>query len=251
MISQTEIQKDIDFILWSAQLKEIYRYQKQKFWEDETAQHEQAMQAYPFLTENEKLPTSESDAEHSWHIADIALIIGPRFPQLDLGKCVMLAVIHDKLEIITGDEDPLGKNGDGKDTHAFNAHKKALKKEREKQALAHYLTQVNAEAKPLQEKLFTEEMALSSPESQFVKALDRLQPLTYILKRKAGQMQDDHIAFSIRHTGQCKEYFPPLAPYHDALIERLLQSIADYRKIELETLRQQFYPLPHDQKIPA
>lgn len=239
MINKSDVEKEIDLILWSAQLKEVYRYQKQRFWEQETAEHEQALQCYSNHSPTEKLPTCENDAAHSWHMADMAITIGPHFPDLDIGRCVMLAIIHDKLEIITDDADPLGKSGDGKDTHAFNADMKALKRERELKAFEEYQAKLSAATRPLQQGLFEEERALDTQESKFIKALDRLQPLTYILKRKNGNMHDDHIAFTINYTSMCKEFFPGIAPYHDELTHRMLTAVANHRDTTLSALKQQ------------
>ena len=112
-IGPREVDRDVDSILWSARLNDIYRYSHQRFWEKETRELEIA-------TNIQGVPRLESVSEHSWHLADIALLIFHRFQPLDLGKCISLAVLHDKLEIITGDKNPVGRDGTGKSTHAFN-----------------------------------------------------------------------------------------------------------------------------------
>ncbi len=122
-----EVKKDIDLILWSTRLSELYRFTHQRFWETETLANEMALKIEGEDKDRKPVPRAESVAEHSWHIADIILIIAPRFPQLQIERCLLHAILHDKLEIITGDKNPLGKNGKGTKTHAFNPTKKSVK----------------------------------------------------------------------------------------------------------------------------
>ena len=133
-ITEEEVAKDINLILWSTRLSGIYRFTHQRFWEKETLDLEHALRIDGY----NDTPRAESVAEHSWHIADIALTIAPRFNGLDIGRCIMLAILHDKLEIFTGDKNPVGKNGKGTTTHAFNEQSKVLKDEKEKDALRKY-----------------------------------------------------------------------------------------------------------------
>jgi 5'-deoxynucleotidase YfbR-like HD superfamily hydrolase len=241
MILLSEIEKDVDLILWSIQASGIIRYMDQFHWQDETKRTREALAIDRRHANGTSVPRSESVADHSWHMADIAMLLAPRFPELDLKRCLELAIIHDKLEIIMGDYDPMGTDGTGQNAHAFNADKKKDKDAVERQAMQTYLAKVHAAARAHQADLLSDVIEVRTPESHFVKALDRLQPLAYIILRKNGVMTDAHLEFSLRHLlTTCCTHFPPLLPYFDHMIRLLLQSIADERRVTLDSLYQQF-----------
>ena len=47
--------------------------------------------------------TFENDAEHSFHLALMVIVFWEDFPELDLLKCLKLALLHDLVEIYAGD----------------------------------------------------------------------------------------------------------------------------------------------------
>jgi 5'-deoxynucleotidase YfbR-like HD superfamily hydrolase len=78
-----------------------------------------------------KLPNGEfeSDSHHSFSLALIAYhIVTAHCPELDVNKVVLYALVHDLLEIVTGDEDTLH----------YTPKQFAQKHEREKAALAQF-----------------------------------------------------------------------------------------------------------------
>ncbi|MEZ0611361.1 HD family hydrolase [Fibrella sp. WM1] len=234
---EKEVEKDVDYILWSTKLCGIFRFTKQRFWEEETLEHEYIMRMFGNKRNNVSVPRTESVAEHSWHMADIAMLLAPKFSYLDIGKCLMIATLHDKLEIITGDQSPIGKNGKGNKTHAFNEQKKTEKDQLEIDSLSQYKKKLNPISFAFQEKIIMEAIELSSPESRFVKALDRIQPLAYIILKKDGIMENKHIEFTLRYSATYMKHFPELAPHYNCLIHRLLETIAKRRKISLSELK--------------
>src|SRR4028119_1514345 len=121
------VERDVEAILASLKLQQIKRFFRQRFWRVETMEAE-------FAAKVETPPRLESVADHSWHVADTALLLSGHFPYLDVGRCVMLAVIHDKLEIFTGDKNPVGRDGTGSSTHAFNVAARMRKSLEERQA---------------------------------------------------------------------------------------------------------------------
>src|ERR1022692_3874259 len=94
--AETELKADVQAILWSMRLSSVTRFLDHRFWEPETTDAKRALQLEP-------RPRLESVAEHSWHVADSVLMLASRFPALDANRCLTLAILHDKLEIITGD----------------------------------------------------------------------------------------------------------------------------------------------------
>jgi len=240
MIDIQEVERDIEFIIWSFKLTEINRYVKQRFWEKETLENEYASRIFGFSQDGKMSPRAESVADHSWHIADMTILIAPRFPILKLDKCLLLAILHDKLEIITGDKSPIGKNGKGTNSHAFNIDKKELKERQELYAFDMYMRKLNAESMEIQKDVILDAIKLNSEESRFIKAIDRLQPIVYILKKKDGEMSDDHLLFTLKYTSTFENYFPALRPYYEGLINRLLISVAVKRNSDVEDLRKKF-----------
>jgi 5'-deoxynucleotidase YfbR-like HD superfamily hydrolase len=91
------VKKDVNMVLWSLRLQTLRRYLNQRFWEKETV-------AAHYSEKIDSLPRIESLADHSWHVADMVLLIGVHFKVLDLNKCVQMAILHDKLELIMGDK---------------------------------------------------------------------------------------------------------------------------------------------------
>src|SRR2546421_682851 len=140
-ISLDEVKRDIDVLLWSMKLYSVRRYLYQRFWKEETRLAEQADQLEPF-------PRLESVAEHSWHVADTILLLGGHFSDLNVDHSVKLAILHDKMEIITGDPDPVGQDGTGMRAHAFNPTMQSQKDAAERDAIGSYLSMLRpAEAR--------------------------------------------------------------------------------------------------------
>ena len=241
-ITRAEAEKDVDVMTWAMGLSSVIRYQDQRFWEPQTAQAKQALAIDTISPHGNTIPRSESVADHTWHMNYMIMLIAPRFPELNLDYCLKVALFHDLLEIKTGDKDPLGKKGDGADTHAFNKDKKRAKDEEERAAMAIYLQQVNEFAVPMHKAILEDAIELKTPESRFVKALDRLQTYMYITARKDGVIDDEHIDFTLKYLSKYHDHFPALEPYHDVLRDRLLESIADRRGVPLGDLEAQFIP---------
>jgi len=240
-LSIAEVKKDVDLIFWSTKLSNLYRFTHQRYWEEETIQNQYAIRIEGLDTAGNKIPRAESVAEHSWHIADIALIIAPRFQELNLEKCLLISILHDKLEIITGDKNPLGKNGKGTKTHAFNSEKRASKNELEKEALEKYLSKLNEYTLNIQKSSLLDTLSLASIESKFIKAIDKIHPLIYIIRKKRGKMLDDHIIFTLRYSRTYFDYFPQLEPYYNEILDRLFIEISNYRKCDVNDLRSKFH----------
>lgn len=228
-IDPEEIKKDIDVILWSINLEKERRFFHIRFWTDET-------QASEFARKVEPDPRLESVADHSWHVCDIILLIGRHFPELKIDKCLKLAIIHDKMEIFTGDSNPIGKDGTGIKTYAFDCEMQIIKEMNEQQAIEKYLSMLPCSAQDEQRKLFSELLELSTYESKFVKAIDKLQALAYIYKKKEGIIKDKHLRFSITYAGKAKKYFPKIEGHYKELCCRILQQVAKKRSKSLQEI---------------
>lgn len=224
-----QVSRDVDLILWSARLCDIYRFRDNPFWRREARDADYAARVEP-------APRIESVADHSWHIADIVLVIAPRFENLDIGRCLGLAVLHDKLEIITGDKSALGRSlrDPGEHTHAFDAQKREEKHLEDREALNRYAEMLEGKARYLQRDLIEDLLDSKSAEALFVKALDKLHPLTFILRKKKGDMRDAHLRFTIRYAATAIDAFPDIHPYFEEFKLRLLRQVAFFRGIDVK-----------------
>jgi putative hydrolase of HD superfamily len=139
-----------------------------------------AMQArIRFILETDRLKTvqrqtyitdvsrRENSAEHSWHLALMAILFNDmaNTPDLDLLKVVKMLLIHDIVEIDAGD------------TFAYDAKAHEDKAERE-QAAAQRLFGLLPEAQREEMlALWREFEAQETPEARFALALDRFHPM--------------------------------------------------------------------------
>ena len=128
----------------------------------------------------------ESVAEHSWRMALMAYFLRDQFPNADLTRVLLMALLHDMGEVFTGDIPTFEK------TDADRAREHELRDEWIDALPAPYAAEVRS--------LFTEMDAMETEEAKIVKALDRMEavithnegdphtwlPLEYDLQRTYG-----------------------------------------------------------------
>lgn len=224
-----EINADIDAIFWSMRLCHVRRFFHQRFWEKETTEAEYASLIEPF-------PRLESVAEHSWLVADSCIILCPHFYEINQSHCIELSILHDKLENITGDKSPIGRDGTGSKTHAFSDEYRIKKNDLEIDALNQYLSTLRPSIRKRQEELIFEIIEGKTQESLFVKAVDKLLALAFVYKKKKGELGDKHLKFTFQYSKKVYESFPGLYGHHHVLMSRLLESIAKNRSITVDEL---------------
>ncbi len=238
-IPMDDVSRDIDVILWSIKLQHQKRYFHMRFWENETRDSE-------YTDRIETKPRLESVADHSWHITDIVILLAKHYPVLSIERCLKIAILHDKIEIIVGDKSPLGRDGTGLKSHGFNRDMEIAKSLDEQQALKTYLRKLRTDIREEQKNIFMEYSECKTNEALFVKALDKLQTLAYIFWKKNGNLEDQHLLFSLRYSAKCMEYFPPLEQHYFELRKRFLLKVAKYRNISLEKLESCIKPIQLD-----
>ena len=110
----------------------------------------------------------ENDAEHSWHIAVMALIFEEYATEpVDVSRAVKMCVVHDLIEIYAGD------------TFAYDAAGNADKAEREAAAANKLFAQLPAEQGAEIRSLWEEFDAMQTPDSKYAACMDRLQPFLH------------------------------------------------------------------------
>ena len=108
----------------------------------------------------------ENDAEHAWHMAIMAYLLREYAnEQVDIGKVMLMCLIHDIVEIEAGD------------TYAYDDDALKSQKEREDAAKEKIFGMLPEDQKLELIALFDEFEAYETPESQFAHAMDNMQPL--------------------------------------------------------------------------
>ena len=109
---------------------------------------------------------NENDAEHAWHMAIMAYLLKEYSNEpVDIGKVMLMCLIHDIVEIDAGD------------TYAYDAENLKTQKTREDAAKERIFSILPEEQKEELIKLFDEFEAFETAESKFAHAMDNLQPL--------------------------------------------------------------------------
>ena len=108
----------------------------------------------------------ENDAEHAWHMAIMAYLLKEYSNEpVDIGKVMLMCLIHDIVEIDAGD------------TYAYDAKNLKTQKAREDAAKERLFSILPEEQKDELIKLFDEFEEFKTAESKFAHAMDNLQPL--------------------------------------------------------------------------
>jgi putative hydrolases of HD superfamily len=119
------------------------------------------------MTELTDPPRRENSAEHSWHLAVMALALGEHAPAgTDLATVITMLVLHDLVEVDAGDLS----------THA-PAAAQARQQVAERAAADRLFAILPANQAADLRRLWDEFEERVSPEARFARALDRLQPI--------------------------------------------------------------------------
>jgi 5'-deoxynucleotidase YfbR-like HD superfamily hydrolase len=213
-IPAEEVERDVRVLLWSSDLALVRRFHRQPFWRVDGARATLA-------TWVEGGIPLENVAEHSWKVADACLLLAPRFSELELDRVALLAVLHDKMERLTGDQSPIDRTGTGETTHAFGQEPAAAKKRFELEAVARYGAMLSPSAWRVQRSLLKEVLARASAEARFVYAVDKLQALTFMHLKRRRQLHPIDWAFTVRYSRKAVDVYPELAPYFELLLGML------------------------------
>ena len=108
----------------------------------------------------------ENDAEHAWHMAIMIYLLREYADEdFDVLRAMMMALIHDIVEIDAGD------------TYAYDEVNLATQKAREDAASERIFGILPEEQKAELRELFYEFEEGNTPEARFARAMDNLQPL--------------------------------------------------------------------------
>ena len=108
----------------------------------------------------------ENDAEHSWHLALMAVLLKEYSnEEVDLAKVIPMVLIHDLVEIDAGD------------TYAYDAEANKTKDEREHKAAERIYGLLPEDQGKMLMDLWLEFEAYETPEARFAHVMDNFQPL--------------------------------------------------------------------------
>jgi putative hydrolases of HD superfamily len=110
----------------------------------------------------------ENSAEHSWHIAIMALVLGRDYGKdVDLSRVVTMLLLHDIVEIDAGD------------TYAYDQEGYQDKEEREQEAAARIFGLLPPDQAEILRTTWEEFEQGASREARFAHSMDRLMPLLH------------------------------------------------------------------------
>lgn len=169
-----------------------------------------------FLTECDKMKNikrrtliadgsrQETDAEHSWHLAIMAVVLSEYAPQgTNIDRAVRLALAHDLVEIYAGD------------TFCYDVQANKDKYEREENA-ADKLFKLPPKEKGEEIRAYWNEFEeCATPEAKYVNALDRLQPFINNCLTNGHTWKQGHVRISqvLKRMDPVKLYLPDFWPF--------------------------------------
>ena len=156
------LQKQIRFILEIDREKEIYRQ-----------------------THLNNHGRRENDAEHAWHMAVCAYLLREYAnEEIDIGKAMIMCLIHDVVEIDAGD------------TYAYDSEGLKSQKEREEKAAGRIFGLLPEDQRDELRALFEEFEAYETAESKFAHAMDNFQPFLLNDSNGGGDWREHQVTIS-------------------------------------------------------
>ena len=156
------LQKQIRFILEIDREKEIYRQ-----------------------THLNNHGRRENDAEHAWHMAVCAYLLREYAnEEIDIGKVMIMCLIHDVVEIDAGD------------TYAYDSEGLKSQKEREEKAADRIFGLLPEDQRDELRALFEEFEAYETAESKFAHAMDNFQPFLLNDSNGGGDWREHQVTIS-------------------------------------------------------
>ncbi|NMA67235.1 MAG: HD domain-containing protein [Clostridiaceae bacterium] len=157
----------------------------------------------------------ENDAEHSWHLALMAMLLFEysKDPDIDLLKVMKMCIIHDIIEIDAGD------------TFCYDMKANLDKVEREQKAADRIFSILPEDQSKELRALWEEFDAMQTPEAKFAASLDRVQPVLLNYLNKGGTWQEHGITKEqvINRNKHIKNGAPELWDFISKLIEESIE----------------------------
>jgi len=128
-------------------------------------------------------PRRENSAEHSWHLAVMALALGDHAPPgTDLARVTAMLLVHDLVEVDAGDLFVYASQAD-----------QQRQEEAERAAADRIFALLPADQAASARALWDEFEERVTPEARFARALDRLQPMLANVQAGGGTWREHDI----------------------------------------------------------
>ncbi|MDB6453519.1 HD domain-containing protein [Falsirhodobacter sp. 20TX0035] len=125
----------------------------------------------------------ENSAEHSWHLSLYAMVLADHAPaDVDMPRALKMLILHDLVEIDTGDVPIHSQNG--------TAHASAAQQAAEARAADRIFGLLPADQATEFRCIWEEFEANATPTAIFAKSLDRVQPVLQNLANGGGSWKD-------------------------------------------------------------
>ena len=135
----------------------------------------------------------ENDAEHAWHMAIMAYLLREYAnEEVDIGKVMLMCLIHDIVEIDAGD------------TYAYDEENLKTQKAREDAAKERIFSILPEDQKTELTALFDEFEAYETAEARFAHSLDNLQPLLLNNSNEGGDWKEHQVTAEVVYGRQRK-----------------------------------------------
>ena len=189
--------------------------------------HERLRQQIAFVVEIDKMKSiyrqsyitpgdrNETDAEHSWHLAVMALLLAEHTDvAVDPIRALKMVLIHDLVEIDAGD------------TYCYDQQGLQDKAEREDKAAERLFGMLPPDQAAEFTALWQEFEARVTPEARFADALDRLQPLLLQYHTRGRSWQEHGITSDkvVERNRRTREISQDLAELVDEIIEESIHN---------------------------
>jgi len=166
----------------------------------------------------------ENDAEHSWHLAIMAMLLEEyAIEPVDISRVMKMTLVHDLVEIYAGD------------TFAYDVEGNKDKEARENAAAAKLFSQLPEDQEEMVLDLWHEFDAMETKESKYANAMDRLQPflsncMTDGHTWKQGNVDRDHI---LKRMDPIRTATPELWPFILATVDEMENKGSIRKKVSI------------------
>ena len=157
----------------------------------------------------------ENDAEHSWHLAIMAMLLTEyaEDKNFTLDRVLKMVIVHDLVEIYAGD------------TFAFDVQGNIEKEEKEKKAADKLFGQLPEDQAKQFRKLWEEFDEAKTPDARYAAALDRLQPFIHNLCTEGhtwvqAKVNKEQV---YKRSGLSMEVLPALKPWMEEQINEAIK----------------------------
>lgn len=157
----------------------------------------------------------ENDAEHSWHIALMAMLFKDYAPAgCDVSRAVRMCIVHDLVEIYAGD------------TFAYDVSANEGKEEREKAAADKLFGELPEDLAKEFRTLWEEFDAMKTPDSKYAAAMDRLQPYLHNTLTGGHTWKDGNPSIEQvnKRMAPALEAIPETKNWYDVNIQRAIEN---------------------------